>query len=57
MHFGAVEVIVIAVVIFILFGYKKLPAAMKSLKEGLSIFKKENKDDSVKTEGNSNNEG
>ncbi|MBP5331523.1 MAG: twin-arginine translocase TatA/TatE family subunit [Lachnospiraceae bacterium] len=44
MHFGVVEILVIAVLIFLLVGYKKLPTAMKSLKEGLDVFKKEKKD-------------
>ncbi len=41
MHFGPVEVIVIAGVIFLIIGYKKLPAAMKSVKDSIKIFKKE----------------
>ena len=48
MHLGAIEVIVIAAVIFVLFGYRKLPAAMRSLKEGLDELKSEGgKDDAA----------
>ena len=41
MHFGVIEIVVIALLVFLLFGYKKLPTAMKSLKDSLEIFKKE----------------
>ena len=40
MHLGAVEVVVIAAVIFVLFGYRRLPDAMKALKQGLDELKK-----------------
>jgi len=45
MHLGAIEVVVIAAVIFILFGYRRLPAAMRSIKEGLDELKSDNTGD------------
>lgn len=50
MHFGVIEIVVIALLVFLLFGYKKLPTAMKSLKDSLEIFKKEKKNDPAASE-------
>jgi sec-independent protein translocase protein TatA len=49
---GAPEIIIIALVILVLFGYKKLPDASRSLGRSLRIFKGEMKgmkDDDVRT--------
>ncbi|MEN3360373.1 MAG: sec-independent protein translocase protein TatA [Mycobacteriales bacterium] len=40
---GAPEIIVIAIVIFALFGYKKLPDAARSVGRSMRIFKAETK--------------
>jgi sec-independent protein translocase protein TatA len=52
MNLGAPEIIIIAVVIFALFGYRKLPDAARSVGRSMRIFKAETKgmkDDDVKT--------
>ena len=41
---GAPEILIIAIVIFALFGYKKLPDASRSVARSLHIFKAESKD-------------
>jgi sec-independent protein translocase protein TatA len=49
---GAPEIIIIALVILVLFGYKKLPDASRSLGRSLRIFKGEMKgmkEDDVRT--------
>jgi sec-independent protein translocase protein TatA len=43
MNLGAPEIIVIAIVVFALFGYKKLPDASRSVARSLHIFKSETK--------------
>jgi len=40
---GAPEIIIIAIVIFALFGYKKLPDAARSIGRSMRIFKAETK--------------
>ncbi|MCR5684555.1 MAG: twin-arginine translocase TatA/TatE family subunit [Lachnospiraceae bacterium] len=49
MHLGAIEVVVIAAVIFVLFGYRKLPAAMRALKEGMNELKRDGGADETST--------
>lgn len=52
MSLGAPEIIIIAIVIFALFGYKKLPDATRAVGRSLRIFKGEMKglkDDDVQT--------
>ena len=52
MGFGAPELIVVLLIVLILFGYKKLPDASRSLGRSLRIFKGEMKgmkDDDVRT--------
>lgn len=52
MNLGAPEIIIIAIVIFALFGYKKLPDASRAIGRSLRIFKGEMKgmkDDDVTT--------
>jgi sec-independent protein translocase protein TatA len=49
---GAPEIIIIALVVLVLFGYKKLPDASRSIGRSLRIFKGEMKgmkDDDVRT--------
>ncbi|MCL2758209.1 MAG: twin-arginine translocase TatA/TatE family subunit [Alphaproteobacteria bacterium] len=41
MRFGFWEIIIIAALIFILFGSQKFPGMMKNLAEGIKVFKKE----------------
>lgn len=41
MRFGFWEIILIAVLVFILFGSQKFPSMMRNLAEGINIFKKE----------------
>jgi sec-independent protein translocase protein TatA len=51
MNLGAPEIIVIALVVLLLFGYKKLPDASRSIGRSLRIFKGEMKgmrDDDVR---------
>ena len=43
MNLGAPEIIIIAIVVFALFGYKKLPDASRSVARSLHIFKSETK--------------
>lgn len=52
MNLGAPEIIIIAVVIFALFGYRKLPDAARSVGRSMRIFKAETKgmkEDDVKS--------
>lgn len=52
MSLGAPEIIIIAIVIFALFGYKKLPDATRAVGRSLRIFKGEMKglkEDDVQT--------
>lgn len=52
MNLGVPELIIIALVLFALFGYKKLPDATRAIGRSLRIFKGEMqgmKDDDVKT--------
>ena len=55
MNIGAPEIILIILAILLLFGYKKLPAASRSLGQSLRIFKGEMKgmksDDVADTDG------
>jgi sec-independent protein translocase protein TatA len=43
MNLGAPEIIIIAIVIFALFGYRKLPDAARSIGRSMRIFKAETK--------------
>lgn len=43
MNFGPMEIAIIAIVIFALFGYKKLPDATRAIGRSLRIFKGEMK--------------
>ncbi len=47
---GWPQVILIAVVVLLLFGGKKIPELMKGLGSGLKEFKNANKDDSADSE-------
>jgi sec-independent protein translocase protein TatA len=42
---GTGEIIVLAVVVVVLFGAKKIPELMKGLGQGMKEFKKASKDD------------
>jgi sec-independent protein translocase protein TatA len=51
---GAPEIIIIAIVIFALFGYRKLPDAARSVGRSMRIFKAETKgmrEDGVQAKG------
>lgn len=43
--FGGQEIFLIAIIILILFGGKKIPELMKGVGKGLKEFKKETKED------------
>jgi sec-independent protein translocase protein TatA len=43
MNLGPTEIIIIAIVIFALFGYRKLPDAARSIGRSMRIFKAETK--------------
>ncbi|MFV0505526.1 MAG: twin-arginine translocase TatA/TatE family subunit [Bacteroidales bacterium] len=43
--FGVSEIIIIAVLILLLFGGRKIPELMKGIGEGIKGFKKESKND------------
>lgn len=43
--FGGQEIFLIAIIVLILFGGKKIPELMKGVGKGLKEFKKETKDD------------
>lgn len=45
-NIGASEIIVIALILILLFGGKKIPEFFKGLGEGISQFKKSSKDSS-----------
>ena len=49
MRFGIWEIVLIALLVIILFGSAKIPGMMKNLANGVKTFKKEIKDDKVKT--------
>ena len=53
---GGGEWIIIALVILILFGGRKIPELMKGLGSGIKEFKKATKDDQLKSEDNKINE-
>ena len=53
---GGGEWIIIALVILILFGGRKIPELMKGLGSGIKEFKKATKDDQIKSEDNKINE-
>lgn len=46
--FGWMEILVIVVLLFILFGYNKIPTMMKNLANGIKVFKKEMNTDKKK---------
>jgi len=48
--FGGPEVIVIAVIVLLLFGGRKIPELMKGLGGGIKEFKKASKDDTEEEE-------
>ncbi|MGC3977368.1 MAG: twin-arginine translocase TatA/TatE family subunit [Paludibacteraceae bacterium] len=52
MNIGAPEVIIIALVVLLIFGGKKIPELMKGLGKGVSSFKKGLKDidDDIKSD-------
>jgi len=39
MHFGVTEIIIIALIVLLLFGGKKIPELMKGLGKGVKSFK------------------
>ena len=41
MRIGFIEIILIALLVFLLFGANKFPSIMKNLADGLNVFKKE----------------
>lgn len=47
---GATEIILIAAIVLLLFGGKKIPELMKGLGQGLHEFKKSSKGEQAKTE-------
>ena len=53
---GGGEWIIIALVILILFGGRKIPELMRGLGSGIKEFKKATKDDQFKSEDNKINE-
>lgn len=53
---GGGEWIIIALVILILFGGRKIPELMRGLGSGIKEFKKATKDDQLKSEDNKINE-
>lgn len=48
--FGGPEVIVIAVIVLLLFGGRKIPELMKGIGGGIKEFKKASKDDTKEEE-------
>lgn len=50
MRFGWMEILIIVILLFILFGSAKIPGMMKNLAGGIKTFKKEMKDDDKPTE-------
>ena len=44
-RFGWMEILIIVLLLFILFGHSKIPTMMKNLANGISTFKKEMKKD------------
>lgn len=52
---GPKEILIIAVIILLLFGGKKIPELMKGLGSGIKEFKKSVKDDDNKEENNKTN--
>lgn len=55
MGLGPKEILIIAVIILLLFGGKKIPELMKGLGSGIKEFKKSVKDDDNKEENNKSN--
>ena len=50
MRLGWLEILVIVLLVFILFGHNKIPNMMKNLADGINVFKRELKTTSKKTE-------
>ena len=50
MRAGFWEILLIVLLVLILFGHGKIPQLMKNMADGINVFKKELKDDKVKTE-------
>ena len=50
MRLGWLEILVIVLLVFILFGHSKIPSMMKNLADGINVFKRELKTTSKKTE-------
>ena len=46
--FGPTEILIIALIILILFGGRKIPELMKGLGQGMKEFKKANKEEDKK---------
>ncbi|MDU1893014.1 MAG: twin-arginine translocase TatA/TatE family subunit [Dysgonomonas sp.] len=55
-NFGAGEIIIIAVIVLLLFGGKKIPELMKGLGKGIKNFKEGVKGIEDDIEGNNNND-
>ncbi len=51
---GSQEIIIIAIIILLLFGGRKIPELMKGLGSGIKEFKNASKDDSQNTEEGAN---
>lgn len=47
-RFGWMEILIIVLLLFILFGHSKIPTMMKNLANGINVFKKEMKKDDDK---------
>ncbi len=52
MRLGWMEILVIVILLFILFGYRAIPAMMKNVADGINIFKKEIKNTDKKDSKN-----
>ncbi len=52
---GWMEILVIVLLVFILFGHNKIPQMMKNLANGLNVFKKELKSESKEQRETSKN--
>lgn len=44
MRVGWLEILIIVILLFVLFGHNKVPSMMKNLADGINVFKKEIKD-------------
>ena len=53
---GTPEIILIAIVILVLFGAKKIPEMMQGVGKGIREFKKASRDDDDNPNRNTNNE-